>query len=236
VKTSGVIVALLLAGCSNLTEGNGGVVSLEVRRPEPATVEVGDTIQLSAVALDRNGDTVDAAIVWRTADTTVAVDSVTGRVTGLVAGQTGRVQAAETSLVSQPITLTVIGAADTLAIPADTLVVIPEADGSSPIAAAVLSRSDTAATGFVPATGVTISFSIVDPVFADPATRTVELTGGVLADTLVTGADGTASPAVTVNRVAGKTAPGTVRVKVDARHRSGGPVTGSGGTVVILFQ
>jgi hypothetical protein len=154
-------------------------------------------------------------------------------VTGLVAGQTGRVQAAETSLVSQPITLTVIGAADTLAIPADTLVVIPEADGSSPIAAAVLSRSDTAATGFVPATGVTISFSIVDPVFADPATRTVELTGGVLAATLVTGADGTASPAVTVNRVAGKTAPDTVRVKIDARHRSGGPVTGSGGTVVI---
>lgn len=231
-----VITALLLSACSNLTEGAGGVVSLEVRRPEPATVEVGDTIQLSAVALDRNGDSVNATIVWRTADTTLAVDSVTGRVTGLVAGLTGRVQAAETSLVSQAITLTVTGAADTLAVPPDTLVVIPEADGSSPIAAAVLSRSDTATSGFVPAPGATIIFTIVDPVFADPATRTVELTGGVLADTLVTGADGTASPGITVNRVPGVTAPGTVRVTVEARHRSGGPVAGSGGTVVIIFQ
>jgi hypothetical protein len=32
------------------------------------------------------------------------------------------------------------------------------------------------------------------------------------------------------------TAPGTVRVTVEARHRSGGPVAGSGGTVVIIFQ
>lgn len=227
---------VLLAACSDFTADVGGVVSLQVNRPEPATVEVGDTIQLSARALDRNGDSVAVPIVWRTADTTIALDSVTGRVSGRVAGLTGRVQAAETSLISQPITLTVVAAADTLAVPSDTLVVAPDVPSSVALAATVLSRSDTAASGFVPAQGAIIIFAIVQPAFADPAARTVELPGGVLVDTLVTGADGLPGTAVTVNRISGTAAPDTVRVSVAARHRSGAPVAGSDQQVLLLFQ
>lgn len=226
----------LLAACSNLTADNGGVVSLEVQRPEPATVEVGDTIQLSAVALDRNGEPVDASIVWRTSDTTLAVDSTTGQVTGLVANQTGRVQASETSLSSQPITLSVLSAADTLAVPTDTLVVAAGVDASPAMAATILSQSDTAVSGFEPASGARIIFAITVPAFADPAARTVELPGGVLTDTLVSDASGQALPAATVNRLAGTTAPDTVRVTVSALHRSGRAVAGSGQVVIVVFQ
>lgn len=226
----------LLAACSNLTADNGGVVSLEVQRPEPATVEVGDTIQLTAVALDRNGEAVDANIVWRTADTTLSVDSTTGLVTGLVANQTGRVQASETTLSSQPITLSVVAAADTLAVPTDTLIVAADVAASAPLAAVVLSRSDTAASGFTPASGTRMIFAITAPAFADPAARTVELPGGVLADTLPSDATGQALPDATVNRVTGKTAPDTVRVTVSALHRSGKAVAGSGQVILVVFQ
>lgn len=236
MKAAALLALLLLTGCSDITAGDGGVISLQVRRPEPAAVEVGDTIQLSARALDRNGDSVAAQIVWRTADTTIAVDSVTGRVTGVVAGLTGRVQAAETSLISQPITLTVTGAADTLAVPADTLIVLADAPASAAIRAAVLSRSDTAVSGFVPAQGVRMIVGIVSPAFGDVAARTVELPGGVLVDTLVTGPDGLPAPAVTVNRISGRTAPDTVRLSIAARHRSGTTVAGSDQQIILLFQ
>ncbi|HET9603155.1 MAG TPA: hypothetical protein VFO96_02615 [Gemmatimonadales bacterium] len=226
----------LLAACSNLTADNGGVVSLEVQRPEPPTVEVGDTIQLSAVALDRNGEPVDANIVWRTSDTTLSVDSTTGLVTGLVANQTGRVQASETSLSSQPISLSVVAAADTLAVPADTLIVAAGVAASPAMAATILSRSDTAASGFVPAAGTRIVFAITEPAFADPAARTVELPGGVLVDTIPSDASGQALPDATVNRVAGTTAPDTVRVTVAALHRSGKSVAGSGQVIIVVFQ
>jgi hypothetical protein len=226
----------LLAACSNLTADNGGVVSLEVQRPEPATVEVGDTIQLTAVALDRNGEAVDANIVWRTSDTTLSVDSTTGRVTGRVANQPGRVQASETTLSSQPITLNVLAAADTLAVPPDTLLVAAGVPASAPLAATVLSRSDTAVSGFVPASGTRLIFSITEPAFADPAARTVELPGGVLVDTLTSDASGQALPDATVNRVSGTTTPDTVRVTVAALHRSGKTVAGSGQVILVVFQ
>ncbi len=228
--------ACLLAACSNLTADNGGVVSLEVQRPEPATVEVGDTIQLTAVALDRNGEPVDANIVWRTSDSTISVDSTAGLVTGVVANQTGRVQASETTLSSQPITLSVLAAADSLAVPPDTLIVAEGEAASPPLAAMVLSRSDTAASGFIPASGTRMIFSITAPAFPDPAARTVELPGGVLADTLPSDATGLALPDVTVNRVTGQTAPDTVRVTVGALHRSGKTVAGSGQVIIVVFQ
>lgn len=231
-----VLGTCLLAACSNLTADNGGVVSLEVQRPEPATVEVRDTIQLTAVALDRNGEPVNASIIWRTSDTTVSVDSTTGQVTGRVPNQNGRVQASETTLSSQPITLAVLAAADSLAVPADTLVVAAGVTASPALGAAVLSRSDTAVSGFMPASGTRIIFSITDPVFSDPAARTVELPGGVLVDTLSSDASGQALPDATVSRVSGTTAPDTVRVTVGALHRSGKTVAGSGQVIIVVFQ
>ncbi|MBA2627156.1 MAG: hypothetical protein H0U85_04035, partial [Gemmatimonadales bacterium] len=68
--------------CSNITADDSGVIALDVQVPARLELEVGDTIQLAARALDRNGDPTDATITWQTPDTTVTVDAVTGRATG----------------------------------------------------------------------------------------------------------------------------------------------------------
>jgi uncharacterized protein YjdB len=96
-------------GCSNLTEGAGGVVELEIRQPAVTTIEVGQTVQLSARALDRDGDPVNVPISWRTPDATLTVDDQ-GLVTGVAPG-TGQVQAFAGSLASARVSLTVIAAA-----------------------------------------------------------------------------------------------------------------------------
>ena len=96
-------------GCSNLTEGAGGVVELEIRQPAVTTIEVGETVQLSARALNRDGDPVNVPISWRTPDATLTVDDQ-GLVTGVVPG-TGQVQAFAGSLASARVSLTVIAAA-----------------------------------------------------------------------------------------------------------------------------
>ena len=96
-------------GCSNLTEGAGGVVELEIRRPAQTQIEVGQTLQLSARALDRDGNPVDVPITWRTSDPTLTVDDQ-GLVTAVAPG-TGQVQAFAGSLASARVSLTVVAAA-----------------------------------------------------------------------------------------------------------------------------
>jgi len=86
------LLAAAALACSNVTDAGDGVVALDVKVPSRLEVEVGDTVQLSARALDRNGDSVAATITWSTPDTTVSVAPATGLVTGLAPG-TGRVQA-----------------------------------------------------------------------------------------------------------------------------------------------
>ncbi len=110
MKRWGVLLTSALAlGCSNLTEGAGGVVELEIRQPAVTQIEVGDTLRLSARALDRNGDPVDVPITWRTPDSTLTVDAQ-GLVTGVSPGP-GQVQAFAGSLPSARVALTVIAAA-----------------------------------------------------------------------------------------------------------------------------
>ena len=91
-RYAGVFFAtLLLSGCSSLPTSEDGVAVLEVIPPANLTIEVGATLQITARALDADGEPVDVVITWRTADTTVTVDE-TGLVTGVSAGK-GRIQA-----------------------------------------------------------------------------------------------------------------------------------------------
>jgi hypothetical protein len=107
VKRWAVLITSAVAlGCSNLTEGAGGVVELEITQPALTTIEVGLTLQLSARALNRDGDPVDVPIAWRTPDATLTVDAQ-GLVTGVAPG-TGRVQAIAGSLASALVSLTVV--------------------------------------------------------------------------------------------------------------------------------
>ena len=101
-----LITPALVLGCSNLTEGAGGVVEVEIRQPAITTIEVGATLQLTARALNRDGDPVDVPITWLTTDATITVDGQ-GLVTGVAPGP-GQVQAFAGNLGSARVQLTVV--------------------------------------------------------------------------------------------------------------------------------
>lgn len=107
IRWVALIASALALGCSDLTEGAGAVVALEVTQPAQTQVEVGQTLQLTALALNKDGDPVTTApIGWRAADATLTVDDQ-GLVTGVSPGP-GRVQAFVGTLSSALISLTVI--------------------------------------------------------------------------------------------------------------------------------
>jgi hypothetical protein len=217
-----------VAGCSDLTEGAGGAVGLEIQEPADKRIEIGQTLQLSASAIDKDGNPVSAPVEWRAADPTLNVDA-NGVITGVASGQ-GRVQAFTGSLSSQVLTFTVIVRADTLALVGDSVVTV--ATGVTASAPLVVQTRT-----FVPddpLPGRDVIYSVTSP--ADAGPHTVELTGGVLTDTLTTGTpDGTVST-VTLNRVNGTTQPDTAIVTVVAPRPHGDPVAGSGQRFLVVFQ
>ena len=75
--------ALLLAGCSNLTEEEGGAVALQITQPASDSLQVGQSMTLSAQALGKDGNPVDVTISWRAPDPTLTVEEATGVITGV---------------------------------------------------------------------------------------------------------------------------------------------------------
>jgi hypothetical protein len=220
--------SIVVAGCSDLTEGAGGAVGLEIQEPADKRIEIGQALQLSASAIDKDGNPVGGPVEWRAADPTLSVDA-NGVITGVAAGQ-GRVQAFTGSLSSQVLTFTVIVRADTLVLVGDSVVTVaPGVTSSAPLV--VQTRT------FVPddpLPGRDVIYGVTSP--PDVGPHTVELTGGVLTDTLTTGTpDGTVT-AVTLNRVNGTAQPDTAIVTVIAPRPHGDPVAGSGQRFLVVFQ
>ena len=226
-----LMVLLATTACSGLSGNPAEAVTLELRLPTSLQVERSDTIRLSARALNQDGDSVAATIRWRTPDTTIAVDSASGRLAGLLQGATGRVQARSGSLISDILTFAVIPRADTLAITGvDTLRVLSGVTASGPLLAQLRSNDTTAGLG-----GRRLLYSITEPVFPDPAARTVELTGGGLTFSAGTLDDGTPDSVMVISRV-GPANPDSAIVTVSAMHLSGLPVAGTGQRFVIRFD
>jgi Bacterial Ig-like domain (group 2) len=223
------LLPLLAAGaCSGLDEGEGGVVGLEIQIPALLTLEVGEQVQLSAHALDADGQTVDATILWSASDAALSVDA-TGLVTGVAPGS-GEVQAAVGSLTSERIDFSVLAPADTIIIVGDSVFVIPI--GADPPVSANLvvrleSRSPVGPVGSRP-----VIYGITQPVAG--ATPVVELAGAVQSDTVTTATDGTA--AIALSSVIGQTPPDTAIVEVRANRTRGSVVPGSGQRFIVLFQ
>jgi len=224
IRPALLLPALLLLGCSNLTE-SGGVVALEIEQPQFTSVEIGESLPLVATALDKDGNPVDAAVTWRAPDPTLTVDPATGVITGVSAG-TGRVQAFAGNLSSSLLQFTVIPAADTLIVTNAVVTVAPGAPASDPLVAQI--QSFTAG----PLQDRPIIYAIIDPPEVVP--HLVELPGGVLTDTLNTGTDGAVS-SVTLNR-ATLAQPDTAIVEVSAFRSRGAPVPGSGQRFTVIFQ
>jgi hypothetical protein len=216
-----------MLGCSDLTEGAGGVVQLEIRVPAVTSVEVGETLQLSAVALDRDGNPVSIPISWRTSDATLTVTDA-GVVTGVAAGA-GQVQAFAGSLASERVALTVITRADTLMLVGDSVVTVA-ADVAASAPLVVQLQSFSAA---VPLPSRPLVYAVTSP--PDVGPHSVELPGAVLIDTVSTGTTGL-NQTVTLNRVAGVPSPDTAIVQVRSFRSSGVDVPGSGQRFIVLFQ
>jgi hypothetical protein len=216
----------MAAGCSDLTEGAGGVVGLEINDPPKTELEVGETMALTARALDKDGNTIPAAVTWRAADATLTVDPVTGVITGVSPG-TGRVQAFADLLGSSVLTFNVLARADTLIVTDSVFTVAPLAN-SPPLVAQLQSFSPAG-----PVAGRPVAYAITSPpVVGAP---TVVLPGDVQADTLLTGTDGAVS-SVTLNRVPTVAQPDTAIVTVSAFRPDGSLVPGSGQRFIVLFQ
>jgi hypothetical protein len=223
-----LLSSVALQGCSNLTEGAGGVVGLEIQAPALKTIEIGETLQLSVRALDKDGNPVDAPVSWLAQDTTLSVDGATGAITGVFPG-TGRVQAFSGSLASELETFTVIARADTLVLTGDSVITVAAGvPASDPLLVQLQSFSPA---GPLPSRPVV--YTVTSP--PDVGPHTVELPGAVLTDTVLTGTDGAVS-SVTLNRVNDTTQPDTAIVEVRAFRTRGEAVPGSGQRFIILFQ
>ena len=226
-------VLAVAAACSSAPSGPGGVAGLELLIPFPAVVDQNDTITLRGLGLKSDGDTVAAVIVWWTPDDTViALNSMTGQLSGLATSGTGRVQGQSGPYVSDLIPFTVRPSADTIAFPgSDTLRVLLTDTASAPLVAQVLSFNPPGG-----AAGRLLIYTVVLPVFTDPTARTVQLPGGVLADTITTQLDGGSLLAITLRRVPGVPSPDSAMVEVASFRPSGTPVPGTGHRFTVRFD
>lgn len=219
---------LAVMGCSSLTEGQAGVVGIEVRVPGPDSVEVGESIQLGARALDKNGDSAAAAVTWVSVDPTATIDPATGVLTGVSPGS-ARVQATVGSLGSSLITFAVVPAADSLVIAGDSIFTSSLSTPAIPTFTTVLWSFNPP--GAVPTHAVVYAITSPDPLIT-PAT-VVLATNHQVADTVATGTDGAA--VTSVELVAGTTPPDSVVVSVSATHIRGAVVPGSGQRFILRF-
>jgi len=222
---------LALAACSNLSTTEGGVASVTIEVPSPAEVEVDGTIQLRAIARGADGEVLDTPIYWRALDTTIAVDSVAGLLTGIAAGKTGKVVARAVDLYSAVATFTVIPLADTVIVVGDSVVTVAPNEDLSPALNVRVEAGD-------PPVAVDkrrVTFEVVAPVFANAEDRTVEFSNHQLSQSIATTTSGQPSSPATLHRLEGKTAPDTAIVRVTVYRPGGGTVPGSGQHFLVLF-
>jgi hypothetical protein len=224
-------LVLVLAACSNLATTEGGVASLVIEIPSPAEVEIDGAVQLRAIARGVDGEELDIPIYWRALDTTIAVDSVAGLLTGIEAGKTGRVVARAIDLYSAIATFTVLGQADTLVVVGDSVVTVEPGETTSPPLTVRVEAGEPP----VPVDRRRVTFEVIAPVFPNPEDRTVELSNGQLAQSIATATTGAPSPPATLRRREGRTAPDTAVVRVSVFRPGGGTVPGSGQHFLVLF-
>jgi hypothetical protein len=219
------LLTSMALGCSNLTEGAGGVVELELRSPDVTEVEVGETLQLTARALDRDGNPLDVPITWLSSDPALTVDN-TGLVTGIAPGS-AQIQAAVGSLASQPFRLTAIARADTLALVGDSVVIVPAGvPASAPLVVQLLNFAQGTP---LPTRPVIYTVSFPPHVTGVQAT----LPGGVVVDTISTGTTGL-DQSMILSR--GFAYADTAFVTVRSYRASNADVPGSGQRFIVLFQ
>jgi len=215
------LLPLLAAGCSGLDEGEAGVVGIEVQVPGPDSLEVGESIQLSARPLNKDGDSVATPVSWFSLDPAASIDAATGVLSGLSVGS-ARVQATVGSLGSGPISFAIVPRADTLQIAGDSI--FTASVTASPLPSFNTVLFSFSPLGPVPSQGVIYAITSPDPLAGPPPL--VLSTNGAVADTVPTATDGTAVSSLAL--VPGAVPPESVVVTISAARIRGAVVPGSG--------
>jgi hypothetical protein len=238
------MLPVFAAGCGELTTDFSRVIALEIDGSLRRTVEEGDTLQLTARALDAAGSVVpEAPIVWVVLDVDSGQLGFTLDSGGLVTGQhpgSGRVRAQHEDLFGDPITIDVTAAPDSMAAAGpQRLSVGTTAEQSEGLSVAVFDLS-TSPGEQLPLAGKAVQYDVADP---DPATGA----GGVfltVADTepgdqphrlsVMTEASGIAT--AVVRKISGATLPDSVTVDAVALTVPDRTVLGSPVRFVVVFE
>ena len=211
-------------------------IAIEVTAPD--SLEEYDTLKPTARVLTGHGDSAATAVFWFSPDTTIAVlDSSTGRTVVVSTGGTGRLVARGGGLVSNPLAIRTLAAADTVLV-GPTLDTV---DIAGPNALDSLSDSlkiEIAAEGspLVPLAGRPVVYSLVHPTAAGPVTLVTLDTAHALVtiDTASSNSSGIAF--VKVRLLGPDTIPDSVVVVASARRAIGTTVPGSPDTFVVRFR
>jgi hypothetical protein len=238
---------MLVAGavaCGTFGPGDlNRVIAIEVSAPD--SLEQYDTLVPHARVLDGHGDSVAATISWSLPDSADSValtllDTTTGRAIVNTAGTTGRLLAEGDGLVSNPVSIRTLAAADgvfgvgtvvdTVTLSADSVSDSLQVELVDSIKAA--SGGDSLTVGLA---GRPVVYSITEPTTAGPVTLiTVDsMHALVTTDTVTTAASGIAFVKV---RLLGSPVPDSVVVQAVARRAVGDTVPGSPVTFVVRFQ
>jgi hypothetical protein len=218
------------------------VVAIVYTGPATPAVFEGDTVRLTAVALDRTGNPLpDVTVIWRvlepdTVQVGLTLDSLTGLVTGLFTGA-WRVQGDADGLRTSLFTVTVRGVADSIAALLDE-VTFPLADAESPSLGATV--YDVSPTGVAkPLAASPVRFTLVSPVpgTAEAATLALAAAGQAPGDDPHTAALTTNSSGIafaTLRRV-GVGQPDTAIVEAVALTPAGGIIPGAPARFTVLI-
>jgi hypothetical protein len=238
-----VLLLLTAVACNKFGPGDlSRVIALDVRAPD--SLEEYDTLLPHARVLDGHGDSVAATIVWATADSVpilTVLDSLTGRTVANRIGQTGRLVARSSRLVSNPVSIRTLAAADTLvaAVTSTVDTVALSADSvSDSLKVEVADTIESASGGdslTVALAGRPVVYAIKYPASSGPVTLvTNDSTHSlVTTDTVATGASGIAFVKV---RLLSSPVPDSVVVAALARRAVGDTVPGSPVTFVVRFR
>jgi hypothetical protein len=230
-----LLLSLALGACSNLSGDSDTPILLEIRAPSGVgggspVVEISDTFQLSARALNQDGDSVAATFAWRTPDTAnLFVEPLTGRISGKKAGP-ARVQVSSGSLTSDFVNFTVVPAAESLQIvPPDSARVLVTDTASVPLVAELDTLNPLG-----PLQGRQILYQLTT-IFGQPG-DTASLGGGGMTRAVATNALGQPTSPVYVRVIPALARPDSVLVEVTAFRPSGAAIPGSGQVFIVRFD
>lgn len=233
---------VLFAACTVITGDLGRTIAIAIEGERTKSVEEGDTITLSAQAIDATGEPVpDAIIVWEMLDADVGfdLDGTTGIVQAEFPGS-GRVRARVDELRSDTISVQVTGAPDSIAAVGDTVITMAADADVSPQLTTILIDLTTDSAVVQPLDDKNVSYTIVDPAPGTPEAQGFFLTvndtvPGLNPHDVMATTGGTGQAYVVVKRVAGFSLPDSAFVDAVAVTAVGDVVAGSPVRFVVVF-